>query len=96
MPTFNNHHFCAFCASGAKRAMSDKLKGITKNPEGPDEDEADEADIHGKKYKCRVLRGGSWSGCSSTSCSSVARHRTNPVDWNSHYGFRIVGAVPAR
>ena len=66
-----------------------KLKDAKKNPQGPDEDHAQEEDFSGKKSKARVQRGGSWDYHSSGYCRTVSRGRTSPSS-RGFYGFRVV------
>jgi formylglycine-generating enzyme required for sulfatase activity len=72
-----------------------KLKDGKKNPQGPDEDDAEEVDFSGKKSKARVLRGGSWN-LSSGTCRSLLRIRLYPSARNLNFGFRVVVVAPAR
>jgi formylglycine-generating enzyme required for sulfatase activity len=43
----------------------------------------------GKKMKTRLLRGGSWNGCSNH-CRAVNCYRYHPSSRSSYNGFRIV------
>jgi formylglycine-generating enzyme required for sulfatase activity len=68
------------------------LRDARKNPEGPTEEDAEEmvADQKsGKKMKTRLLRGGSWNGCSNH-CRAVNCYRYHPSSRSSYNGFRIV------
>jgi len=64
-----------------------RLKGASKNPVGPSEDQALEGDFSGKKYKVRVLRGGSWD-YGSGYCRAVNRYRNYPSN-RIILGFRV-------
>lgn len=39
--------------------------------------------------KDRVLRGGSWDNFSDL-CRSAFRGRSQPVNWDNYFGFRVV------
>ena len=66
-----------------------KAKGVKKNPEGPSEEEAEVCDFSGKKYKARVLRGGSWY-VNSGICRAVNRGRLYPSGRGvCDFGFRV-------
>jgi formylglycine-generating enzyme required for sulfatase activity len=54
-----------------------KLQDAKRNPEGPNEEEAEEEDFSGKKSKARVLRGGSWY-YNSGGCRTVYRTYAYP------------------
>jgi formylglycine-generating enzyme required for sulfatase activity len=72
-----------------------KRAGADVNPQGPNEQEADEVNKAQERGKNKVIRGGSWyghfTGCTTTSRAEVR----NPRMGYHSVGFRIVAAVPS-
>ena len=64
------------------------LKSAHKDPEGPKEEEADEALYGGTKAKLHTMRGGSWLSYSSD-CTCVRRLRIHPTPYHP-CGLRVV------
>jgi formylglycine-generating enzyme required for sulfatase activity len=70
-----------------------KLKDAKRNPQGPNEEQAEEFDFSGKKSKARALRGGRWN-LGSVACRTVFRSRFDPSYRGAGlYGFRVVVAA---
>ncbi len=69
-----------------------RLKDAKRNPQGPDEEDAEEVDFSGAKRKARVVRGGAWN-YNATNCRAAYRYRYTPSSRNYNYGFRVVCGV---
>jgi formylglycine-generating enzyme required for sulfatase activity len=71
-----------------------RMKSALRNPEGPDEQDAEEVDSFGLKGKARVFRGGCWINPSGV-LRGIWRHYYCPSSSYKNYcGFRV--AVSAR
>jgi formylglycine-generating enzyme required for sulfatase activity len=77
-----------WCADWSKTDYY-KLKDAKKNPQGPDEEDAELCEFSGRKSKARLTRGGSWQHEASF-CRSISRCRDLPTRRSNSLGFRVV------
>jgi len=87
----NVYEWCADCF----KTDYYTLKDAKKNPQGPDEEDAEECDFSEKMSKARVLRGGNWNN-NSGNCRMTNRNHNYPSNRNNNYGFRMVVLPAAR